>query len=169
MSESRKHHPPNDEIRGGESTRRWTWLLPLAVVTLALAGLMVHAASEQPDGLEKVAEGQGFAERQAPVLEAPVPDYELPWYRTALGKSLVGVGGAALTFGLIYIMGLALRRRRDGGAAGAASTEQRTGAPPGAAQGSSVTADLEHAPSADRNAGADPRSASRDQPARQSS
>ncbi len=173
MSEPREHHRPGNETREGSSTRRWTWLLPLAVVTLALAGLLVHAASEQPDGLEKVAEGQGFGGREAPVHEAPVPDYELPWYRTALGKSLVGVGGAALTFGLLYVMGLALRRRRDHDTARDAQTAERTGEAPGAANGSSAAADLADAPSANQGAGVDQRvdsrSASRDQPARQKS
>ncbi len=89
------------------------WLLPLAVVVLLLAGVAVHFASPNPDGLEKVAERQGFANRESPILAAPVPDYELPWYKTSLGKSLVGVGGTLIAFGVVYGLGLALRRRRS--------------------------------------------------------
>lgn len=106
--------------------RRWAWLLPLAAVALLAGGLLRHLASEKPDGLEAVAERHGFADREAKLLEAPLSDYELPWHKTALGKSLVGLGGAFGAFGLVYGLGLALRlRRRREGEAPLAAPESR--------------------------------------------
>lgn len=96
-------------------TTRWKWLLPLAVVTLVTGGLLVHLASEKPDGLETVAGRLGFADKETKLLPAPLPDYQLPWHKTALGKSVVGIGGAFAAFGFVYGLGLALRRRRSRG------------------------------------------------------
>lgn len=115
--------------------RRWAWLIPLGAVALVAGGLLRHFASERPDGLETVAERHGFAGSEAKLLEAPLADYELPWHRTAFGKSLVGLGGALGAFALVYGIGLALRRRRDEEAALAApaprqDTETGSHSPP---------------------------------------
>ncbi|MBI5831377.1 MAG: energy-coupling factor ABC transporter permease [Armatimonadetes bacterium] len=98
---------------GGEPWR-------LALV-LALGLALVPLASSLPDGLESVAERQGFAQAAAPARPAPLADYALPGRRVtgfdALGTYLsagVGMVGCA---GLMLLVG-AVRRRRPAEAAG---------------------------------------------------
>jgi hypothetical protein len=86
-------------------------------VAVGLAVLASPYASSSPDGLEKVAETNGFlAEGRPHTLQdsSPVPDYAFPgvhdpWLATALaglvGTLLVAVAGIA-------IVGLARRRSR---------------------------------------------------------
>ncbi|MFH2007755.1 MAG: PDGLE domain-containing protein [bacterium] len=91
--------------------KRLRWLLPLAVVALLLGAVVAHFASSRPDGLERVAEQQGFPKERA-VAKAPMPDYQLPWLRTPLSKSLAGLAGVLLTFGAVMGVGRLLSRRR---------------------------------------------------------
>lgn len=80
--------------------RRFT-ILALAVA-ICLGVALAPFASSSPDGLEKVAERQGFADRGrlAPVQErAPVPDYAFPGVADArLATALAGLGGALAVF-----------------------------------------------------------------------
>jgi hypothetical protein len=82
--------------------RRFT--LAALFVAIALATAFSPFASSSPDGLEKVAEQQGFAERGrlAPVQErAPVPDYAFPGVDDArLATGLAGLAGALAVFAL---------------------------------------------------------------------
>jgi cobalt/nickel transport system permease protein len=76
------------------------------------AALLSPLASGDPDGLERVAEDQGFLGR---ALEAPyaiLPDYTIPGIDGGLSTMLSGVIGVALVFALIYGITLAVRARR---------------------------------------------------------
>jgi PDGLE domain len=94
--------------------RRFT-LLALAVA-IVLAAAFSPFASSSPDGLEKVAERQGFADRGrlAPVQErAPVPDYAIPGFEDArLATALAGVAGVLGVFALGAGVALVVRRPR---------------------------------------------------------
>lgn len=82
--------------------RRFT-ILALAVA-IALGTAFAPFASSAPDGLEKVAEEQGFGDRGrlAPVQErAPVPDYAFPGIADArLATGLAGLAGVIGVFAL---------------------------------------------------------------------
>lgn len=83
--------------------RRW-WISGLVVVAL-VAGLLSRFASEEPDGLERVATDQGILERA--VEREPVLAYD------SLGR-LIGVA-------VVLVVALALTwvlRRRAAGARG---------------------------------------------------
>jgi hypothetical protein len=93
-----------------------TWFYVAAlVVTLLLAGVASTVASDDPDGLERVAEDEGF-DRTAldhTLDGSPVADYELSAVddeRLAVG--LAGVLGVVLT--LVVAGGLFLAVRRPG-------------------------------------------------------
>ncbi|MCX7868104.1 MAG: PDGLE domain-containing protein [Limisphaera sp.] len=94
----------------------WAWGLG---VSLVLAVLLAPWASSWPDGLERVAERFGFAERATTAAWAPIPDYELPgipW--SALAVGMAGLVGTAVVFGLAMWLGRTLARtesRRAGG------------------------------------------------------
>ena len=90
------------------------------VLALALAvGLAVGLspyASASPDGLERVAEEQGFLEsgRLAPIQEdAPIPDYAFPGIENQrLATGTAGFVGTLAVFLTAYGTANVLRRRR---------------------------------------------------------
>jgi hypothetical protein len=94
--------------------RRFT-ILALAVA-IVVAAAFAPFASSSPDGLEKVAEQQGFADhgRPAPVQEsAPVPDYAFPGVEDArLATALAGLAGALGVFALGAGVAAVVRRPR---------------------------------------------------------
>jgi PDGLE domain-containing protein len=92
----------------------------LTILALAVAIVLATAfspfAANSPDGLEKVAEQQGFADRGrlAPVQEsAPAPDYAFPGVEDArLASALAGLAGALGVFALGAGVAAAVRRPR---------------------------------------------------------
>lgn len=96
---------------------RGKWIV-LLFVTLVLAVGLSPFASSHPDGLERVAEDQGFLEKgKAGFFYSPVPDYEIAgissnWLKVGL-SGLVGVGLMLLVLG-----GVAALFRRGGARAG---------------------------------------------------
>ena len=84
--------------------RHWPWIvLGLAVL---VAAVLAPFASSRPDGLERVAQMLGFAERESePAVGAPLPDYEVvPIGNARASTAVAGVLGtlvvAAVGFGL---------------------------------------------------------------------
>jgi cobalt/nickel transport protein len=80
-------------------------------VALLLAGLASYYASSSPDGLEKVAEDEGFIDsaEDSAVADSPLADYGVEGVdneRAAVG--LAGIVGVAVTFvvagGLFYLV-----------------------------------------------------------------
>lgn len=92
--------------------RRWIWIGLAAA--LAVGGLLSLAASPRPDGLERVAEDQGFLERAAPEppLRSPLPDYLFPGIADErLATGLAGFLGTLALFAVGWGLGRLLRRR----------------------------------------------------------
>lgn len=107
---------------GWRSDPVWVWGLAVSVV---LVVLVAPWASSWPDGLEKVAEQLGFAERATTTAWAPIPDYEWPGVRwSALAMAMAGLVGTAVVLGLAMWLGRALARTRD-------RKPDAEGAPPG--------------------------------------
>ncbi len=92
------------------------FLLAALGVCLLLATFLAPFASSSPDGLERVAEDQGFLERaegKQVWKAAPVPDYEMPGVgRSGIATALAGVAGTLIVFGLALGLGRLLARRR---------------------------------------------------------
>jgi hypothetical protein len=88
-------------------------LLGLAV-SLALALFVSPWASESPDGLDRVADDQGFADRadEHDLARSPVADYSVDGVDSQrLSTGLAGAVGVVVTF--LFALGLfALVRRR---------------------------------------------------------
>jgi cobalt/nickel transport protein len=96
---------------------RWVWIGLAAA--LAVGGLLSLAASPAPDGLERVAEDQGFLARAAvkPLLAAPLADYLFPGIANPrLATALAGFLGTLVLFALGYGVGWTVRRVRRRGA-----------------------------------------------------
>lgn len=99
---------------GGASRRRlgrhW-WLVGLAIAALIVI-VLAPLASPDPDGLERVAEDQGFLETARDALFSVIPDYAIPGIEGSLSTVLAGLIGVVIVFGLMVGLGRLLARRR---------------------------------------------------------
>ena len=90
-------------------------------ISLAVGGILSLFASPEPDGLERVAEDEGFIGRAVdrPLVESPMPDYRFPGI--ADERLATGVSGFIGTL-LVFVVGwgiAALARKK--GRAGAST------------------------------------------------
>jgi hypothetical protein len=70
------------------------------------------AASASPDGLERVAEDQGFLGTALDPVYNIFPDYTLPFINNGtLSGILAVVLGTVIVFGVLYLFGRVVRRR----------------------------------------------------------
>jgi PDGLE domain len=93
---------------------QWAFIIGGLVVALALAGIVSSFASSSPDGLNKVAGDQGFAdtEQDHPLGDSPLEGYGVQGVENdRLSTGLAGVIGVVLTF-LVGLGLFALVRRR---------------------------------------------------------
>jgi len=90
--------------------RNW-WVVGL-LLALAVAALS-PLASTQPDGLERVAEDQGFAGREKESPLRVISGYLFPGiHDERLATVLAGLLGTVVVFGLVFGLSWIVRRRR---------------------------------------------------------
>jgi len=94
----------------------------LVIVGVSIAALVAISsawlASGSPDGLERVAEDEGFIETaQDPSYEI-LPDYTVPGIDGALSTAIAGAIGVVLMLGFGLAVGRILARRRERTASG---------------------------------------------------
>ena len=104
----------------GETTHKavaWLMLAGLAL-SLVMAGFISYYASSSPDGLESVAESEGFIDsaQDSAAVDSPLSDYGLMNVTDErLSVGLAGVIGVAITFivalGLFYLLTVGKRRK----------------------------------------------------------
>lgn len=84
------------------------------IVTLALAMVVGPFASSAPDGLEKVADQEGFAtDSDHDLAASPLTDYSVDGVDDGrLGTALAGAIGVLLTFAIGAGLFVAIRRTR---------------------------------------------------------
>ncbi len=77
--------------------------MALAVV---IGGGLSLLASSSPDGLEKVAQEQGFIDRSAQYLPGLMPDHQMPGIENErLATALSGIIGTLGVFGMLFLFG----------------------------------------------------------------
>jgi membrane protease YdiL (CAAX protease family) len=85
-------------------------------LALGLAVAVSPYASASPDGLEKVAEKEGFLEEGRLALlqeDSPIPDYAFPGVENErVATGVAGFVGTLLVFGIALALGWFFRRRR---------------------------------------------------------
>ena len=110
----------------------WLFVVGGLLVALALAFFVSPYASTSPDGLNKVAEDEGFdnAARDHALDDSPVAGYAVKGVRDErLSKGLSGIIGVTMTFGIgLILFGLLVRRNH------------RTPSPTDASGGNATTA-----------------------------
>ncbi len=84
----------------------------MLMVSLAVAGGLSYFASSHPDGLERVAEDHGFAEKAEAPSHTVLPDYTVPGMNGFLSNGLAGIIGVAATFGLTLLATRAAGKRK---------------------------------------------------------
>ena len=85
------------------------------VIAIAIAAASAFLASSSPDGLERVAERQGFGERAQPAPYRLLPDYTVPGLGDGAASTIVaGVAGVLIVAGVTIGAGALLRRRSRG-------------------------------------------------------
>lgn len=87
------------------------WWISGIIIALFMACVLSLFASPEPDGLERVAEDYGFAEKAEgqEVLQAPIPDYTIPGIEDEkVATALAGLIGVLIilvvTFGWAKIL-----------------------------------------------------------------
>jgi len=84
------------------------------LIALTVA-LFSFTASGDPDGLERVAEDQGFLQTALDPLYSLLPDYTIPFVGNETVSGIVAVVvGTLVVFGLALIIGQVIRHRRSG-------------------------------------------------------
>lgn len=94
-----------------DTLKRYGWIVGL-LVALAVT-LLAPLASPHPDGLERVAEDQGFLDRAQNAPYKVIPEYLFPGIENERVASIVAdLVGTVLMFGLGYGLAWALRRAK---------------------------------------------------------
>jgi cobalt/nickel transport protein len=86
------------------------------VIALAIAIFLSPLASSWPDGLERVVQNLGFANKseQGFFFKAPLPDYIFPGFKNEkLATSLSGLLGTVAVFIIGISVALLLKKRKD--------------------------------------------------------
>ncbi len=91
------------DLLPGDQPQLNKWLIPV-ISTLLVAGVLSLFASAWPDGLEKVAEIQGFGELAENVrfsIPTPFADYSIEGFGK-IGTSITGILGTVISFGVAF-------------------------------------------------------------------
>ncbi len=91
---------------------RWWWVAGVAIAALVVV-VLAPLASSDPDGLERVAEDQGFIDRASNFFSGILSDYAIPGIDDPAVSTIVsGLIGVAIVVGVMYLLGRLLARRR---------------------------------------------------------
>ncbi|HZK49197.1 MAG TPA: energy-coupling factor ABC transporter permease [Thermoleophilia bacterium] len=108
--------PAGDATGDATTTRRrpWGFLAVALAIAVTLAVVVSPFASRAPDGLESVAEAQGFAQAGTGGWNlSPVADYRLPGISdSGLATALAGAAGTIALFAIVLLLGRSLSGRR---------------------------------------------------------
>lgn len=89
------------------------WVLGALAITVLVVIAASLFASGDPDGLERVAEDEGFIDAGQGSPFSLIADYVFPGLDGPLATIVAGMIGVAVLFGLLWLVGTALARRRS--------------------------------------------------------
>jgi hypothetical protein len=88
------------------------WVAVALVITILVVVAAALFASGDPDGLERVAEDTGFSAAAEGSPFSIIADYVIPGVDGPLATVLAGLIGVAVLFGVVWLIGRVLARRR---------------------------------------------------------
>jgi hypothetical protein len=101
-----------DATRRSSRVGRWWWVVGLVIVALVVV-VLAPLASSDPDGLERVAEDNGFIAQAQNVVGGLLGDYAIPGIGDpAVSTVLSGLLGVAILLGVVFLLGRVLARRK---------------------------------------------------------
>ena len=112
MSES--PNPPEPQPRPTARSRvgRWWWVIGIAITALVVV-VLAPLASSDPDGLERVAEDNGFIGQAQNVVGGLFGDYGIPGIDDpTVSTILSGLLGVAILLVVVFLVGRVLARRK---------------------------------------------------------
>ena len=102
--------PPRPTARSGIG-RRW-WVIGIAIAVLVVV-VLAPLASSDPDGLERVAEDNGFIGQAQNVVGGLFGDYGIPGIDDpAVSTILSGLLGIGILLVVVFLVGRLLARRK---------------------------------------------------------
>lgn len=104
-------HQPDDAPTPRRRRSRYWWLVGLAIAALIVI-VLAPLASPDPDGLQRVAEDNGFLQAARNALYSIIPHYSVPGVQGNLSTMLGGLIGIVIVFALMVVVGRILVRRR---------------------------------------------------------
>jgi len=88
---------------------KWWQIALLIIIVLAV---LSPIASTFPDGLERIAEGKGFADKAHESLFVVIPDYSFPGIQNETVSTIVaGLAGTLILFGIGYCLAALLKSK----------------------------------------------------------
>jgi ABC-type spermidine/putrescine transport system permease subunit I len=95
-----------------DKLRKYWWVIGL-LLALGVA-LLSPLASPHPDGLERVAENEGFLDHAQDAPYQVIPDYSFPGIENeAVATIVAGLVGTVFLFAIGYALAWLLRRRSE--------------------------------------------------------
>ena len=88
-------------------------LIALGLIVLVVAGAAFFASND-PDGLERVADDTGFLGAGQGSPFSVIADYVFPGLDGPAATIAAGLIGVAIVFGVVWLVGRLLARRRSG-------------------------------------------------------
>jgi PDGLE domain len=102
---------PDDAPTPRRRRSRYWWLVGLAIAALVVI-VLAPLASPDPDGLQRVAEDNGFLQAARNALYSIIPHYSVPGVQGNFSTILGGLIGIVVVFALMVVVGRILVRRR---------------------------------------------------------
>ena len=100
--------PPAARARIG----RWWWVVGIAIVALVVV-VLAPLASSDPDGLERIAEDNGFIGQAQNVVGGLFGDYGIPGIDDpTVSTILSGLLGVGILLAVVFVVGRVLARRK---------------------------------------------------------
>ncbi len=99
----------------GSGRRRILWIVAALAIVAAIVVILAPLASPDPDGLESIAEQQGWLSTATSAVFDIFPDYTIPGLGGSASTVVAGLLGIGIVFLAMLGLGWLLRRRNAPG------------------------------------------------------
>ena len=98
--------------------QRWWWVIAGLIIAFAVVVILAPAASDDPDGLDRVSEDKEFHTKAEDPAYEWLTDYSIPGVDNEWASVvLAGVIGVGIVFAVTFGFGAVLRQSRKGSSA----------------------------------------------------